>query len=188
MLRLYGQFEVIMGHPDAGLAAAHRAIMLDPLNVQNYLFLSQNLRYARRYRDALTAYRHAVSLAPDVSEPPLVGALTYYALGDYGAMRVLCERLKDQVCLALTYHALAMQADAEASLAKLKAADGDNGAFDYAKIYAQWGDTSNALESLETAVHLGLSELYYLKAEPLLDPLRGQPRFAAIVRALKFPD
>jgi len=32
------------------------------------------------------------------------------------------------------------------------------------------------------------SGLGYLKVDPLLDPLRGEPRFRAVMRELKFPD
>jgi hypothetical protein len=38
------------------------------------------------------------------------------------------------------------------------------------------------------AAALGVVVLIYLKSVPLLDPLRKDPRFQAIERALKFPD
>ena len=37
---------------------------------------------------------------------------------------------------------------------KFKAADGDAFAYQYATIYAQWGDRAKALEWLDTAVRL----------------------------------
>jgi hypothetical protein len=55
-------------------------------------------------------------------------------------------------------------------------------------IFAQWGETVEALSSLETAVRLRDSNVVLLKVGPLLDPLRKEPRFQAIERALKFPD
>ena len=44
-----------------------------------------------------------------------------------------------------------------------------------------------ALEWLETALRLRDPGLVSLKTDPLLDPLRKEPRFRAIERALKFP-
>jgi hypothetical protein len=41
---------------------------------------------------------------------------------------------------------------------------------------------------LETAWRLRDPGLEYLKTDPLLDPLRKEPRFQAIERELKFPD
>jgi ABC-type cobalamin transport system ATPase subunit len=54
-------------------------------------------------------------------------------------------------------------AEAEAELAKLKAALGDAPAYQYATIYAQWGNTVKALESLDTAIRLRHPDLGFLK-------------------------
>ncbi|TLZ12351.1 MAG: hypothetical protein E6K34_17850 [Gammaproteobacteria bacterium] len=92
------------------------------------------------------------------------------------------------VCLAVTYDKLGQHSDAEAVLTKLQNWMGDNDAFQYAEIYAQWGDTGRALRWLDTAWRLRDSGLEWLKVDPLLDPLRNEPRFQAIERALKFPN
>jgi len=55
-----------------------------------------------------------------------------------------------------------------------------------AEIYAQWGDTPKALEWLEKALQLRDPGLVDLKADPLMDPLRKEPRFVAGEVALKF--
>jgi tetratricopeptide (TPR) repeat protein len=91
------------------------------------------------------------------------------------------------VCLAVTYEKLGRRADAEAQLAKYKARYGDSGAYQYARIYAQWGNVPKALAWLDTAIRVRNSDLEYLKTDPLMDPLRNEPRFRAIERALKFP-
>jgi len=64
--------------------------------------------------------------------------------------------------LAVSYDKLGRRADAEAVLAKLKAVLGDASAYQYATIYAQWGDRAKALEWLETAMRLRDSGLIYL--------------------------
>jgi hypothetical protein len=78
--------------------------------------------------------------------------------------------------------------DAEAEIAKVRAWGGDGGAYQYATIYAQWGNRAKALEWLETAMRLRDSGLIYVKTDPLLDPLRKEPRFQAIERELNFPN
>jgi hypothetical protein len=88
----------------------------------------------------------------------------------------------------VTYEKLGRHSDAEAMLAKYRAAKGDAGAYGYAQIYAQWGNTPAALEWLEKGLRRGDSGLSNLKVDPLLDPLRKEPRFQAIERELKFPD
>ena len=82
---------------------------------------------------------------------------------------------------------LGRHADAEGELAKMKVALGDAAAYQYATIYAQWGNRAQALEWLDTALRLRDPGLEFLKTEPLLDPLRKEPRFQAIERELKFP-
>jgi hypothetical protein len=61
-------------------------------------------------------------------------------------------------------------------------------AYQYATIYAQWGQRAKALEYLETAMRLRDPGLQLLKTDPLLDPLRQEPRFKALERELKFPN
>src|SRR5262249_46268968 len=147
----------------------------------------------RRYDEALAAYQDGLSLqTKDPTWPAGYGQLIYYALGDFEKMRGMCEgvgeAVKDlQECLALAYHKLGRQADAETALARLKALEGNSGAYDYAAIYAQWGDTSKALGWLETALQLRHPDLINLKTDLLLDPLRQEPRFQAIERELRFP-
>jgi len=85
------------------------------------------------------------------------------------------------------YDKLGRHADAEAELAKIKTAYGDSCAYQCATIYAQWGDRAKALTWLDTAMRLRHAGLVRLKTDPLLDPLRREPRFQTVERALKFP-
>jgi hypothetical protein len=85
------------------------------------------------------------------------------------------------------YDKLGHRADAEGELSKLKTALGDSAAYQCATIYAQWGDRAKALEWLETAWRLRDPGLEYLKTDPLMDPLRKEPRFQSIEGELKFP-
>jgi hypothetical protein len=66
-----------------------------------------------------------------------------------------------------------VDADAEAEIAKFRAWSGDSGAYQYATIYAQWGNFSTALEWLETALRLRDPGLISDENDPLMDPIRG---------------
>ncbi len=106
--------------------------------------------------------------------------------------RVSCEGKPEDVfnlvCLAVTYDKVGRNTDAAEMLARIQAAHGDAAAYRYADIYAQWGKTANALQWLDKALRLHDQDLAYLKVDPLLDPLRNEPRFQAIEKALNFPD
>jgi tetratricopeptide (TPR) repeat protein len=191
VLRRSGEFSVMMGRIDAGVAAIRRAVMLDPLARGSHASLGRALYYARRYEEALPAFADTISLDPDFKQTYSIRGLSFYALGDLEHARASCETKPDywasQQCLAIVYDRLGRHADAETKLAKLRAL-GDGAAYQYATIYAQWGDRAKALEWLERASRLRDPGLAYLKTDPLMDPLRQAPRFQAMQSELKFPD
>jgi len=192
VLRDYGVFAVAMGRRDFGLTLLRRAVVLDPLNVNAYGFLGDALFYLRRYEERMAVYQDAKVLHPDEGSFEADIGLGYYLLGDFQAARAHCEANgeKDedaQFCLAVTYDKLGRHSDAEAMLEKIDARVGDFGALHYSGIYAQWGNTTKALEWLDTAMRLRDPELVWLKLDPFSDPLRKELRFQAIERALKFP-
>jgi len=192
ILRDSGEFAALMGHFDAAVAAARRAVVLDPLARGSHFILGRALYVARRYEETVAAFAEVISLDPDYTSTYAWRGLAYYGLGDLERARASCETKPDswqsQWCLAVVYDKLGRHADAEAELAKLKAAMGEGSAYQYATIYAQWGNRAKALEWLETALRLRDPGLEYLKTDPLLDPLREEPRYRAIERELRFPD
>jgi TolB-like protein/Flp pilus assembly protein TadD len=191
VLQRTGEFAASMGHFDAGLAATRRAIVLDPLARQSHSGLARALITGRRYEEAVAAFAEVISLEPDFEATYSLRGLAYYGLGDLQSARTSCETKPDnwesQQCLSVIYDKLGRHADAEAELSKLKAAQGDDAAYQYATIYAQWGNRAKAVEWLETALRLRDPGLVQLKTDPLMDPLRKEPRFQAIERELKFP-
>ena len=191
VLAFSSTFVAYMGDFEAGIAAARRGVLLDPLSRNSHLVLGYVLYAARRYSEAAAAYAEAISLFRDYTEPYADRGLALYGLGDFEGARASCETKRDDLysplCLAVVYHKLRRHTDAEAELAKIKARMGDSAAYQYTAIYAQWGDRAKALEWLDTALRLRDSGLELLKTDPLMDPLRQEPRFQAVMRELKFP-
>jgi TolB-like protein/cytochrome c-type biogenesis protein CcmH/NrfG len=187
VLRNCGEFAARMGRGESGLAMVRRAVALDPVNIYTYESLGYVLLTLRRYAEATAAFKQAEVLTPDCCSS-LIG-LTYYALGEFENARSYCAKQADtdDVCLALADNKLGRRADAEAALVRLRGSYGDRAAFSYAQIYAQWGNITEALSWLETALRLQDPSLDELKTQPLLDPLRDEARFHAIERALRFP-
>jgi TolB-like protein len=191
VLSAYARQGVSLGRVDAGLAAGRRAVVLDPLNAATHRRLGISLFFAHHYQEAIAALSDGLALDPDDGSASGSRGIAYYMSGDFEKARSSCESTTYWVarwCLVLVYNKLGRRPEAEAVLAKLRAAYGDAQAYQYATIYAQWGDTQKALEWLETALRLRDPGLGDLKAEPLLDPLRKEPRFQAVEKALKFPD
>jgi TolB-like protein len=190
VLQYYGLFAALMGRTEKAIAAARHAVLLDPLNRDSFGALAQTLHAAHHFEEAIAAYREASLIDPGYSQP--YRWATDYALANYEGARSLCETRPDdwgsQVCLAVTYDKLGRHAAAESELAKYRAGNPDHDDwYQYAQIYAQWGDTAKALSCLEEALRLRVIALEYLKVDTLLAPIRNEPRFQAIERALKFP-
>jgi serine/threonine-protein kinase len=185
----YAFFSVSVGRTEAGLLAARHAVQLDPLSRNSHVNLAQALYLARHFEQALDAFQDALTLDPGVAT---MRGLAYYALGDFQSALAACQSKPDdwqsQVCLAVTYDKLGQHANAEAQLAKLRVPLGDAAAYQYASIHAQWGNRQKALEWLATAMRLRDAGLENLKTDPLMDPLRKEPRFQAMMRELKFPE
>lgn len=193
VLRAYSHFATYMGHADAAIASARRNVELDPLNVLAYRTLGEALNAARRYKEAIAAYDQAIGLSPGhASEVYQRRARSYYLMGNFPLAKASCEAEPDhyqvQLCMPLVYERLGQRSAAEVALATAIAAQREFSAYQYAQIYAQWGDTKKALDWLETALRIRDTGLEYLKTDAFLDPLRSQPRFQAIERQLKFPD
>ncbi len=191
VLREYGAFVVLIGRTEAGLTAARRLLVLDPLNATNHFGLGVSLIFAKRYADAMRAFSDAKALGQDDVSVNMWLGITYYQTGDLEKARSTCAlagEVNGPWCLAMVYDKLGRRAEAEAMLAKLRALAGDQFAEGYADIYAQWGDTARALDWLETAMRNRDPYLAYTKVNFFFDPLRKEPRYQAVERALKFPD
>jgi hypothetical protein len=87
----------------------------------------------------------------------------------------------------MIYDRLGRHADVAALVAKIMQEGGDAAAYQFAEIYAQRGDRKAALDWLEKAMRLRDPGLVSTKVDPLMDPLRKEPRFQAVMRELQFP-
>ncbi len=181
-----------LGHADAAISNARRAVALDPLNPLSHRALGDTLRHTRDYGDAIVAYQASIAADPEHSAD--AGArrgLAYYLSGDLPSAQSSCEAnpdtFRNEVCRAVVYDRVGRHGDASAALARITKLGGDAAAYQYAEIFAQWGDHNTALDWLEKAMQLRDPGLIYTKTDPLLDPLRKEPRFQAIERQLKFP-
>jgi len=191
VLREYGAFVLLIGRTEAGLAASRRLLVLDPLNATNHFGLGVSLVFAKRYGDAARALSEAKALGQDDVSVNMWLGISYYQSGDLERARSTCAlagEVNGPWCLAMVYDKMGRRADAEAMLAKLRALAGDQFAEGYADIYAQWGDTARALDWLEAAMRNRDPYLAYTKVNFFFDPLRKEPRYQAIERALRFPD
>jgi tetratricopeptide (TPR) repeat protein len=190
----YGSYENDMGRFDLSLPAIRTGIALDPRNYLYRVRLVAALTFARQPEEALRAAEDAKALSP---EGTLLNALiwnAYFQRRDYDRARTYCESravaLEEDErhhCLADTYHALGRIADAAEELAHFESIDGDIAAYQYACVYAQWGDYQRSMEWLRRALAARDPYLIYIKVDWELNPMRGRQAFEAFIKQLQFP-
>jgi serine/threonine protein kinase/TolB-like protein/Tfp pilus assembly protein PilF len=190
---MYGLFRSTRGQYDIAVAAARKAVELDPQNIDTYKGLGFILVGARRFAEANEVFEQGRRLQPQSHFVAFYLSDNLLALGQYEAARRRCESADTPLdtdsrhdCLALAYHALGRTAEAERQLAEFMADNGDSAAYRYARIYAQWGDRVKAWQWLDKAEQLGDPDLSLLKTDWHVDPLRGDARFKAIEARMNY--
>ena len=187
--REYSRLAVTLEKPDA-IAAARRAVTLNPLDASTYSTLGIVLWYSRRYDDAREAFDTSLRLHDSNTTRAWRGLLEI-AVKSPAAAIPFCEiqeaRWDAEVCLAIAYFQVGRKPEAMDVFKRLLAENEDSLAYQYAEIYAQWGQKATALKWLETALRVQDPGLQDMKVDPLLDPIRDEPRFNDVVERLNFP-
>ena len=181
-----------LGDGARALALADRLIALDPLNPTAYFFRGQCLYVLRRYAEAIDACNKSLALAPQRNSPRTAIAESLLLLNRPGeAQAVLAKVPPDDVFRQTDEAILAARggdrAGAEALIAKIRNAYADSASYQYGQIYAQIGDADRAFAAFDKAVEVGDPGLLIFKRDPVLDPIRRDPRFAGLLTRLKFP-
>jgi TolB-like protein/Tfp pilus assembly protein PilF len=191
--RGFAGFAGQLGHFESAVNAAHRAVGLDPQNVDSYITLGQVLVQAHHYDEALAAFRAAAVLRPNAIFIKFMIANAMLASGQFEKARELCESTSippqspgRHLLLALAYHGLGRQRDAEIEVAQFKAVHGD-ASLELASVYAQLGQTAAALEEMAKAWRQRDSAFQGLRVAWQFDPIRNEPQFKAIEAKLNFP-
>jgi tetratricopeptide (TPR) repeat protein len=189
----YSSFLSSLGNPELAIAAAKKAIELDPLAPQAHTGLSSALLSARQYGKAEAAARRAVELA--AGRPAVRAQLGYVLLMLHRPDEALAEFEKESVSWQrMTGRALVFATTGKQDLARaemdamLKAKNiGEAAAYQFAEINAMLGDPDEAFQWLGRAREIrdpGLVGNVFV--DPLLDPIRTDPRYDALVRELGF--
>ena len=188
VLTRYGLFNCDIGAFAAGLAAANRATILDPLNPRVFASLGSSSYVARKYPQAIAAMRQALAFSPGLNaaherigfallqQGDAKAAAAEFALEPVGWLK--------QTGLAIALHRLGDAAGAEAAFRALTSDPDDIVYYQQAMVLAQWGKLDGAFAALESAIAGHDGGVVAIKADPSLDPLRADPRYAAILHRL----
>jgi adenylate cyclase len=192
--RRYAGFAGQLGRFQSAIIAGRRAVALDPQNVNSHVTLGQVLTFARRYDEALLAYRAAALVSPNSVYVKEVTSWTLLASGQFEQARQICDSIPPgtppdfQVhCLVLAYHGLGRQQDAERELQRSEGLQKNEPSVELTGVYAQLGNKAAALRTLERAERSRESGLQGLRVNWALDPIRNEPQFKSIEARMNFP-
>lgn len=186
-----------VGRHQEAVAQARRGLELDPLNPMSRVILADQLINARLYDDAISALNRALEMQPGFARAHELMEWIYTKLGRYDdAVRLRLERLVRRGdggaavagMLAQTYASNGADGYWQWRLQQLQraAVTGYVGPSEFAKIYAALGDTDAAVEWLEKAYE-ERDGVEMLNVWPGYDALRSDPRFADLLRRMRFP-
>src|SRR5262249_23636862 len=194
----YGRLPLLMtGQFDRAIAELKRAVALDPVSPIIHSDLGTVYLVARRYDEAIEQFHNALELDPQFywahrnlgSALELKGA-PGEAIAEYQRALQLDD---DPRVLAFVAHAEASsgrQDEARAILGRLSEMVKTRyvSPYSFAVIHLALGEKDRALDLLEKDARAGTSfEINFIKVDPYLDPLRGDPRFEALVQKVIGP-
>ncbi len=185
-------------HEEAALEA-RRAQQLDPLSPFVNTWAGAAYFYAGRDDEARRSLGKVLELDPGYSDASLVLARAHVTRGEHAQAIALLERAlgsgeRPPLVLGALAHAYARAGRRDAAamlvdeLVRIEAnAPGFVPPFGLIWAYAGLGDRDRAFAALERSYEARTDRMAWLAVDPLLEPLRGDPRFADLVRRVGVP-
>jgi TolB-like protein/class 3 adenylate cyclase/Flp pilus assembly protein TadD len=179
-----------LGRFDEAIVEGKRAVELDPLSLIINTDLGTNYLYARRYDEAIAQLRKTLEMTPGfyyaylyLGQALEMKGARDTAIAEYQRARALND---DPAVLGLLAHAYAFSdnkieagkiLDQLVQLSKQRYV----AAYSFALVYLGLGDKEEALRWLEKSYQdRAGSDIGYIRVDPFLDPLRGDPPFEAL--------
>ena len=191
----YAHYLYITHRPEQGAAEIQRALDLDPLNDLIQQFYGMTLRFDRRFAEGVEQAQQVLKTNPNSPSAWSALAENYYQLGQYDE------------AVAAQKNAIRARGNPRQSVAILTALDEAYAAGDYraamrrmaeerearnlnwvaAQDFIRAGMLDRALDSLERLYDARDTSLAYISVAPIFDPLRGHPRFGALLKKMNLP-
>jgi len=179
-----------LGRADEAIAMASKATKVDPLSDEAWAHLGRMLIGTRANAEAGHALEQALELNPQHGWANFMLGNLLLSQGDVDAAIAHYQRAPGNFGTAGMAMAEFTRGDEAASKAALTTMETDYAtgfAFQIAQIHAWRGDTDQAFEWLDRCLRVRDYGVVRLRYDPAMDPLRTDPRFAALVAKVGFP-
>jgi TolB-like protein/DNA-binding winged helix-turn-helix (wHTH) protein/Tfp pilus assembly protein PilF len=192
----YAYCLIHVGKPDEAVAEIQRARDLDPLNIVMNVDVGEILLYARRYDEAIEALKQAIEMDATRGYVHYDLAVAFEQKGM--EQEAFGEQLKSEMLFGASPATIAALEEAYAAsglrgfwrknleIAKEKAKRNYIAPIVIAKLHARIADADQAFYWLEKAYAEHAPSMIDLKVDPVLDPLRSDPRYIDLLRRVGF--
>jgi tetratricopeptide (TPR) repeat protein len=183
-----------MGRFDESLAESKSCIQLDPLDPSMVVHLGEHYHFARQHDQAIDQLRKAIQGDANRYRAHDNLGRAYEQKGMYSqalaafdrAVKTSQEGAATEASRAAGLAAAGRRDEALRIVNRLKSGSAMYvPAYGLAEVFAVLGDTEEAFEWLEKAYSERSSSLAYIKVEPRLDRLRGDPRFKKLLLLMR---
>lgn len=181
-----------MGRFEESIAEDRRALDLDPLSSAVNADLGWDLYLARRYDEGIAQLKKAIDLEPNYWVSHVLLGRCYEqtgkpneAVAEFQKARQIENSIPEvMAALGHGYAVSGRKAEAMQIIRELQARSKTEfvPSYSIATVYAGLGMKEEALRYLVKSFDEGSFYMIHLKVEPVLDPLRADPRFADLVR------
>jgi tetratricopeptide (TPR) repeat protein len=193
----YSHCLLLLGRTEESLAESKRALELEPLQLVVGIHLGWHYLYARQYDRAIEQFRKTLELDPAFAQAQRYAGWAYLQKGMHAEaiaalQAALSARKGDPEIEGELGHALAVggrRAEALSMLESLAHLSATRYVSPYsvALVHAGLGDRDQALAWLDKAYAERSDYMAYLGVEPMLDGLRSDQRFAALLKRVGLP-
>lgn len=190
-----GFWLVFVGRTEEGLAELATAVELEPSSMPQVVTYARGLYSARRHGEAAAALERVVEVEPQNMLARALLASVYIELGRFDESLVLASDVAGKSPSGFSVAAVALARagrtdEARAALNRLVelAQHRYVPAYDIASVHAALGDADQAFQWLDRAFAEPSALLGNLRADPVMDPLRSDPRYREVERRLRLPE
>ena len=190
-LSFLGYLAVMQGALDAGIELSKRAVALDPVAVNPRYSLAYAYSIVGRFDEAENEIRAGLELSPDATGGWASLGIILLQKGQAApALKMMVKETAENarlIGLSLAYHAVGQKEASDAALNELIEKYAGIAAYQVATAYAYRGEKEMAFDWIDRAYRQRDSGMPSLGTDPLMENIKDDPRYAAMLRKLKLP-
>jgi serine/threonine protein kinase/tetratricopeptide (TPR) repeat protein len=189
----YGWYLMLMGKFDEGISKIKHALELEPLALNFHAVLGTYLVFSGRYNEAITQLQKTLGMDPNFPATHQYFGEAYLAMGRYNealdAFQTALSLNETSLVMAelgQVYALSGQRAEAEKMLDRLQILAGERyiSPVHFSWLLAGLGEMDQAFAWLDKAYEERAVDMVYLKVSPAFNPLRGDPRFIALLKKM----